>query len=41
MTDHEAFRSRPQRQAVPRMLIFLATIAIIAIAIVIWFVLDW
>lgn len=39
MTDDDAFRSRPQRQAVPRMLLFLGTIAVIAIAIVAWFML--
>lgn len=37
MADHDDSHSRPQQQAIPRMLLFLGTIVVIAVALVLWF----
>ncbi len=40
MADHEDFHRGPQRRAIPRMLLFIAGIVLIAIAILLWFALG-
>ncbi len=40
MGDHDAFHRGPQRQAIPRMLMFIGAIVVIAIAIMAWFALG-
>ena len=40
MADHEEFHRGPQRQAIPRMLLFIAAIVLLAIAILLWFALG-
>jgi hypothetical protein len=37
MADHEKFNDGPQRQAIPRMLIFIGMIVLLALAIMAWF----
>jgi hypothetical protein len=37
MAEHEEFHRGPQRQAIPRMLMFIGTIIVIAIGILFWF----
>lgn len=40
MADDDAFHRGPQRQAIPRMLLFIGAIVLIAIAIMAWFALG-
>lgn len=37
MADHDELHKGPQREAIPRMLIFIGTVVVIAIAILAWF----
>lgn len=37
MPDEHPFRNKPQRQAIPRMLVFLAVLVVLAVAIAIAF----
>ena len=40
MAEHDEFHRGPQRQAIPRMLLFIAVILVIALAILAWFALG-
>lgn len=40
MSDQNEFHQGPQREAIPRMLIFIATIVALAIGILLWFALG-
>lgn len=40
MADQEQFHRGPQRRAIPRMLIFIGTIVVIALGILLWFALG-
>ncbi len=37
MAEHDAFHRGPQRRAIPRMLLFIATMVVIAIALLLWY----
>lgn len=37
MAEHDEFHRGPQRQAIPRMLMFIGTIVVVAICILFWF----
>jgi hypothetical protein len=37
MAEHDEFHHGPQRQAIPRMMMFIGTIVVIAIGILFWF----
>jgi hypothetical protein len=40
MAEHDEFHRGPQRQAIPRMLWFIAAIVMLAIGIMLWFALG-
>jgi hypothetical protein len=40
MAEHDEFHRGPQRRAIPRMLMFIGTIVVIAILILVWFALG-
>ena len=40
MTQHDPFHRGPQRRAIPRMLLFIAALVVIAIGILLWFALG-